>query len=881
MARVLIATQAWGVVYERTTDRTLKVPAAATAAAIDTTVYASSSGSGTVDPFVTNSLGQLPGYVEEGVYSLTVGADTYEVQAASGTAGARADAAAATATAAGTGLASEVTARTDAITAAIAAAQTALDAESAARTTADALLAPKASPALTGNPTVPTQAPGDDSTRASSTAFTTAAVAAEAGVRQTADNALTDAQAAHAGATSGAHAASAVSYTPGGTVSATNLQGAVAEVASEADTRLLAVESGSAAATSAISVLGGRPIHVELPPYSVAPDGGVLDQTTAFQAALDAAAANGGEVYAPGVYKASLTLPKRVTLVGSSHRQNNAVPGGPLGSRLVAPSAAVPIITLPDSGALAEVASGGIRGMVLQGGQDSIRIPRGALSFYVDDVLCTGYVRSGIYATGFVQEMSLRRVEFLGGQYGFYMPDDAAPAGSYWRLDKCDFDDVYCHGQTINNVYVKAIAGATSNVVTWRMLRLVNAVNDGMYLAAGLQYWHFDSVNAEGTGYTGTAAAAPTTGAITAGSPTLTVASTTGLAVNGPVCVQGAGSNGLDLRTTILDITGLVVTLNTNAGRTVAGAEVTSRQWSDIKLVFANGSSPQSSTFTNFVGGQENGTNATLYGLDLAGGYDNTVVGATTIRPNYDPTGRNLWLGGRGGSRVRSAASYPGTLIEGSTAGARAWRGSGIPVVSTHVVGDRVTLSAPVDGGPVGYVCTAGGTPGTWLPFGVINSATDKLHAATLAADVTNASVTPADAGLPIAISGSTTQLIEFTYELLVNAANATEDIVFSFTRPTGCTLLWGGSVGGAGGSVIGFGASATTTTPATLQTAGQTLPLGTGAGTTGITIKGKMIASGTSVPGTLQLQFAQNTADAGTLKLLKGSSVVWRELQA
>ena len=133
MARVLIATQAWGVVYERTTDRTLKVPAAATAAAIDTTVYASSSGSGTVDPFVTNSLGQLPGYVDEGVYSLTVGADTYEVQAASGTAGARADAAAATATAAGTGLASEATTRANADTA-----LTAADvAEAAARAAAD------------------------------------------------------------------------------------------------------------------------------------------------------------------------------------------------------------------------------------------------------------------------------------------------------------------------------------------------------------------------------------------------------------------------------------------------------------------------------------------------------------------------------------------------------------------------------------------------------------------------------------------------------------------------------------------------------------------------------------------------------------------------
>lgn len=41
--------------------------------------------------------------------------------------------------------------------------------------------APLVSPALTGNPTVPTQSPGDNSTRAANTAFVTAAVAAGGG----------------------------------------------------------------------------------------------------------------------------------------------------------------------------------------------------------------------------------------------------------------------------------------------------------------------------------------------------------------------------------------------------------------------------------------------------------------------------------------------------------------------------------------------------------------------------------------------------------------------------------------------------------------------------------------------------------------------------
>ena len=40
------------------------------------------------------------------------------------------------------------------------------------------IYAPLASPALTGNPTAPTQAPGNDSTRIANTAFVAAAIAA-------------------------------------------------------------------------------------------------------------------------------------------------------------------------------------------------------------------------------------------------------------------------------------------------------------------------------------------------------------------------------------------------------------------------------------------------------------------------------------------------------------------------------------------------------------------------------------------------------------------------------------------------------------------------------------------------------------------------------
>jgi hypothetical protein len=64
-----------------------------------------------------------------------------------------------------------------------------------------------------------------------------------------------------------------------------------------------------------------------------------------------------------------------------------------------------------------------------------------------------------------------------------------------------------------------------------------------------------------------------TTGSITAGSATLTVGSATGLSTGNKVVVRGAGS-GVDLVATINAIAGNVLTLNTVASTTVAGATV-------------------------------------------------------------------------------------------------------------------------------------------------------------------------------------------------------------------------------------------------------------------------------------------------------------------
>lgn len=65
-----------------------------------------------------------------------------------------------------------------------------------------------------------------------------------------------------------------------------------------------------------------------------------------------------------------------------------------------------------------------------------------------------------------------------------------------------------------------------------------------------------------------------TTGSITSGTGALTVGANTGMANGVRVLVRGAGASGADLVATITNVSGTNITLDTNAGTTVAGAQV-------------------------------------------------------------------------------------------------------------------------------------------------------------------------------------------------------------------------------------------------------------------------------------------------------------------
>lgn len=103
----------------------------------------------------------------------------------------------------------------------------------------------------------------------------------------------------------------------------------------------------------------------------------------------------------------------------------------------------------------------------------------------------------------------------------------------------------------------------------------------------------------------------------------------------------------------------------------------------------------------------------------------------------------------------------------------------------------------------------------------------------------------------------------------IISAANATMDFKYAFTVPTGVTGYHGPgfSVSNQGGWASG---NAGTTAAALTTSLGGSYGFGTLAGVTGAQAVGLFFMSSTS--GAITVTWAQNTSDAGDLKLLKGS---------
>jgi hypothetical protein len=150
-------------------------------------------------------------------------------------------------------------ARDSEVTAAVAAEATARDAAIAVETSraeaAEALLAPLASPTFTGNPAAPTPSPGDNDTSIATTAFTTAAVAAEASARTTAIGVETTARLADVDAEETRALAAEALLAPLASPALTGNPTAPSPTAGDNDTSIATTQFVTGAIATAISAL--------------------------------------------------------------------------------------------------------------------------------------------------------------------------------------------------------------------------------------------------------------------------------------------------------------------------------------------------------------------------------------------------------------------------------------------------------------------------------------------------------------------------------------------------------------------------------------------------------------------------------------------------
>lgn len=124
--------------------------------------------------------------------------------------------------------------------------------------------------------------------------------------------------------------------------------------------------------------------------------------------------------------------------------------------------------------------------------------------------------------------------------------------------------------------------------------------------------------------------------------------------------------------------------------------------------------------------------------------------------------------------------------------------------------------------------------------------------------------------GLGFELGASATEVWLLKYRLVVEAANTAMDIKIGFTGPTATTTYWGGLGGGSAIAAPSWGAVGAATTPNNVAAIGTTGAYGTAAATSGLAIDVSLFGGGTA--GTFQIKYAQNTSDAGELKILKGS---------
>lgn len=237
---------------------------------------------------------------------------------------------------------------------------------------------------------------------------------------------------------------------------------------------------------------------------------------------------------------------------------------------------------------------------------------------------------TAIYMNGQNERIEFLGVTVFGGNYAVKVE----PSGSdYTSFEKNRFRDCYFTGQAINALSITSANGGHNGNCEVIGCAIVVIGHDGVFIAGPQSApWTWIDLNTEAAGGNGQTPVAPTTGAITASSHSLVVASATGLIIGRTITIQGAGSSDhQDLQTVIDNIVGTTITTHDAASGTVSGAEVIQAQYSTVNAAGNH----------VFMGCGLSGTN-TAY--SFTGGMS-TFIATNGGRPAYQPDGPNFMSG--------------------------------------------------------------------------------------------------------------------------------------------------------------------------------------------------------------------------------------------
>jgi hypothetical protein len=425
---------------------------------------------------------------------------------------------------------------------------------------------------------------------------------------------------------------------------------------------------------------------------------GTTDDTAAIQAALTAARAVGGTTFFPsGVYKANLSLRSGDRLVGVYPDLVNAT----LGSIIQAFNNSLDTIKV-DQGAGNFQQNIYLENLTIKGGANGFATYRGIAYLTLKNISITGATGAAFYMEDWLEEVDFEMVRLVGSQYGFR---HAGNGSGLKYIDKASFKQLYLAGNTKNGWNTICQFDA----VTWDQMNVTSNGEHGFVIDGPTNALVFIGVSTESNGTSGKKNR--TTGSITSGTPTLTVASATGYAIGDVVTVKNANGFNGDLTANVTNVVGTTVTLDANATATVSSVPVTNAKWDDFVFtnVVSGGNGPgRIAMIAPYVGG-EGATGRLRYSINASRmSSDLTIISGATFAgmPVYDPL-RVVILLGKGNVALRRPTLMNGWDFRGLTVGSDAASEPTPAVYGGH--GGQDTIFGLPDS-----VGNGGGTFGKW-----------------------------------------------------------------------------------------------------------------------------------------------------------------------